>query len=104
VRLVARDGWRLLGEYRFDVERGLWRHRLGPVEPPLRLSQVSYESGAMWWPRHHDTAPESALEGYLAEAREILAGATPYADEPPRGLTEHFETLRWFELPAACLD
>ncbi|XVX19767.1 aminotransferase class V-fold PLP-dependent enzyme [Actinomycetota bacterium] len=24
VRLVARDGWRLLGDYRFDVDRGLW--------------------------------------------------------------------------------
>ena len=45
VRLVARDGWRLLPDYRFDAESGLWRHRGGPVEPPLRLSQVSYDGG-----------------------------------------------------------
>ena len=24
VRLVARDGWRLLGDYRFDTATGLW--------------------------------------------------------------------------------
>jgi len=103
VRLVARDGWKLLGEYRFDIERGLWRHRLGPVEPPLRLAQVSYETGSMSWPRHHDTAPESALAGYLEEARRIFDAATPCADDPPIGVSEHFEALRWFDLPAACL-
>ena len=37
VRLVARHGWRLLGDYRFDPATGLWRHRRGPAEPPLRL-------------------------------------------------------------------
>ena len=41
VRLVARDGWRLLGDYRFDPATGLWRHRDGPVEPPLRLRDVA---------------------------------------------------------------
>ena len=34
VRLVARDGWRLLEDYRFDPATGLWRHHLGPAEPP----------------------------------------------------------------------
>ena len=34
VRLVARDGWRLLQDYRFDPATGLWRHHLGPAEPP----------------------------------------------------------------------
>src|SRR5664279_3975420 len=48
VRLVARDGWRLLQDYRFDPATGLWRHHLGPAEPPLRLRQISYdESGVM---------------------------------------------------------
>ena len=35
VRLVARDGWKLLGDYRFDPATGLWRHRDGVVTPPL---------------------------------------------------------------------
>src|SRR5688500_3685190 len=42
VRLVARDGWRLLGDYRFDPASGRWTHRTGVVEPPLRLGDVKY--------------------------------------------------------------
>ena len=45
VRLVARDGWRLLGDYRFDTVTGLWRHRDGVVTPPLSLHDVSYAGG-----------------------------------------------------------
>ena len=45
VRLVARDGWRLLGDYRFDTASGRWRHRDGVVEPPLSLHDVSYADG-----------------------------------------------------------
>jgi len=36
VRLVAREGWKLLGDYRFDPVSGLWHHRAGPIEPPLQ--------------------------------------------------------------------
>ena len=43
VALVAREGWRLLDDYRFDPVTGRWRHHEGPVEPPLRLSQLSYD-------------------------------------------------------------
>lgn len=104
VRIVARDGWRLLPDYRFDADHGLWRHRSGPVEPPLRLTQVGYaDDGAMCFPRFDDRAPESALAGYLDEARAILAAATPAPDAPAAGLSADFEHLRWFELPAQCL-
>ena len=37
--LVAAEGWKLLPDYRFDPASGLWIHRRGPVEPPLRLDQ-----------------------------------------------------------------
>ena len=40
--MVAQDGWKLLPDYRFDLATGLWHHRQGPVEPPLRLDQVGY--------------------------------------------------------------
>jgi hypothetical protein len=106
VQIVASDGWRLLCDYRFDPERGLWHHRRGPVEPPLSLADVGYDavSGAMTYPRHHDTAPESALAGYLAEARRLLAAIDPpEAFDPGAGVSSDFEHLRWFELPAACL-
>ena len=105
VRLVAKDGWRLLGDYRFEPSTGLWRHRQGPAEPPLRLSQVTYDgSGAMRYPRHQDRAPESELKSYLAEARATFEAATPEPGEPAEGqLSADFEHLRWFELPSACL-
>jgi hypothetical protein len=105
VRLVARHGWRLLGEYRFDVASGRWHHRAGLVEPPLRLGQVSYSpDGDMVYPRHDDTAPESALADYLKQGEEILLGAEPAPDDPPPGVTSEFEHLRWFDLPARCLE
>jgi selenocysteine lyase/cysteine desulfurase len=105
VRLVARHGWRLLGEYRFDVARGLWHHRNGLVEPPLRLTQVSYaEDGTMVYPRHDDTAPESALADYLEQGEKIMLAATPASDAAPTNLSADFEHLRWFDLPATCVE
>ncbi|MFN8193447.1 MAG: aminotransferase class V-fold PLP-dependent enzyme [Nocardioidaceae bacterium] len=103
VRMVARDGWRLLGDYRFDPAAGLWHHRAGPVEPPLRLSDVGYGvDGSMTWPSTRTTAPAAALQGYLQLAEEVLAAAEP-PDGEAGSLSADFDQLRWFELPAACL-
>jgi len=108
VLLVARDGWRLLEDYRLDPATGLWRHHLGPVEPQLRLRRISYdESGVMRYPLHHDLAPETDLERYLQEATALLTGAPRPAPQaaggPVRSVSEDFEHLRWFDLPADCL-
>jgi len=112
VHLVADHGSALLPDYHFDPATGLWRHRAGPVEPPLRLTQVSYDpvTGEMTYPHHDEPVPESALQGYLDEARRIVtrADADGRADSPGEdlsgALSADFEHLRWFELPAACLD
>jgi selenocysteine lyase/cysteine desulfurase len=107
VDLVAVDGWKLLPVYRFDPLTGLWRHRDGPVEPPFRLTDLSYdpETGALVVPElPHDRAPESALAGYLAEARTIFdAAAIPSDDGARLDMSTDFEHLRWFELPAVSL-
>ena len=105
VRLVARDGWRLMGDYRFEPATGLWRHRRGPAEPPLRLNQVTYDAqGRMQYPRHHDRAPESELRRYLAEAKAVFEAATPPTCAPLGDLVStDFEQLRWFDLPPVCL-
>ena len=107
VDLIATDGWRLLPAYRFDPLTGLWRHRDGPVEPPLRLTDLAYEpsTGALLVPDlPHDRAPESALAGYLDEARRVLADASAWDGEgTPPPVSDDFEDLRWFELPAACV-
>jgi hypothetical protein len=125
VDLLARDGWRLLPDYRFTPDTGLWRHRHGPVEPPLRLSQLHYDDdGGLRYPLDHHRAPESDLAGYLDTARALIAEAAAGGHDttndavlpdgfhvcgtgaagPCTGVSANFEHLRWFELPAACLD
>lgn len=111
VRLVAEYGWRLLPDYTFDPLTGLWRHRNGPIEPPLRLSQVGYdETGRLTYPHHDDRAPESALAGYLEAGRRILVDAAPDTEPTSDGqlvaaglVRPDFEALRWFDLPPCCL-
>lgn len=107
VELVADHGWKLVPQYRFSIESGLWRHENGPVEPPLRLTDVGYDAdGRMTFPRHDDTAPESVLAGYLEEARALFA-SLPDADTVPQAtdvlLGDDLERLRWFDLPAVSL-
>jgi selenocysteine lyase/cysteine desulfurase len=111
VALVADHGWSLMTDYRFDPATGMWRHRGGPVEPPLRLTDVGYDAdGVLRYPAHSETAPESVLVDYLAQARAIFASRAdrgePAADVPlgGHGLSADFEGLRWFDLPAACLE
>ena len=105
VELVAEQGARFLPDYAFDQASGLWRHRAGPVEPPLRLHDVTYDeaTGAMTYPHEVQRAPESVFAEYLAEAERLASARTDPDLAPPEGLRADFEALRWFELPAACL-
>jgi selenocysteine lyase/cysteine desulfurase len=104
VRLVAREGWRLLGDYTFDPLTGLWHHRTGAVEPPLRLADVTYaDNGAMTWPAHATTAPVSVLRDHLEEGRAIMAAASPPDWSDSAHLDADFDALRWFALPACSL-
>ncbi len=101
VELVASDGWRLLPHYGFEPDTGLWRHAAGTAEAPMSLRDVSWAGGHMTWPSHRRTEPESALAGYLAEARRLLADPPAPAIAPERlVLDDDFETLRWFPLPS----
>jgi selenocysteine lyase/cysteine desulfurase len=116
VSLVADHGHRLLPQYRFSPDTGLWRHESGLVEPPLRLAQLSYGAdGELSYPRRADRAPESALAGHLAEARALFAslpdpaadGAMPHLADSrltDERLSDDFEHLRWFDLPAESLQ
>jgi selenocysteine lyase/cysteine desulfurase len=107
VNLVADQGWKLLGDYRFDPATGLWRHRRGPVEPPLRLHTLRYDAdGRLAAGVPHTTASDDALAGYLDQARRLLAARAPSGDGdggPLPGVSADFEALRWFELPRTCL-
>lgn len=104
VRLVARDGWRLVDAYRFDPASGCWTHRDGRLPPPMSLDEVSYAGGHVTWPARRQQVPDAALEDVLAEgARLLRAGAEPVREVPPP-LPAEVEALRWFPLPGETLD
>ena len=111
VAFLAVHGHEFLPDYHFEPASGLWRHRGGPVEPPLRLSQLSYDTaGVLNYTRHGDTAPESALRQYLAEAETLVNSAgragslgSLASTGVSATLSEDFERLRWFDLPEVCL-
>jgi len=105
VRLVARDGWRLLGDYHFEVATGIWTHRDGVVEPPLRLGAVSYDADGMHAPSSHLVGDESLLQQHLADGAKILAESPePDLTPPTVGVVSaDFEHLRWFDLPASAV-
>jgi selenocysteine lyase/cysteine desulfurase len=100
VHLLAREGWRLLPQYHFHPESGLWHHNDQGMPRVKRLTDLSYENGKLEHRTRRATEPESALPGYLEEARQIMASAE--AGERPiedPEFTQEFETLRWFPLP-----
>ena len=107
---IAQSGHLFLSDYHFNPDSGLWKHRNGPVEPPMRLNAISYNSdGEMCYPVRHDRAPESALKDYILQARELSeiknsrVLSSEYQDVSAL-LGERFESLRWFELPLESLD
>ena len=102
VRLVAREGWRLLGDYTFDPTSGRWRHREGLVEPPLSLRAVRYgEDGSVSFPSSRDRGSADLLSEHLRDGAQILADAVgPDLQGHPADVSVDFEHLRWFDLPA----
>ncbi|MEV4533766.1 aminotransferase class V-fold PLP-dependent enzyme [Asanoa sp. NPDC049518] len=109
VDLVARDGWKLLPDYRFDPHTGLWRHRLGLAEPALRLTGLTFDAAGVRWADAVpvERATEEALPGYLAEARTIFNGydgSGCVEGDAGSAVSPGFEALRWFDLPAVCLE
>jgi len=99
VALIAEEGWKLLPQYRFEPESGQWRHRARPLRPAARLADIRYEEGRMVFGSFHLTEPESALAGYLDEARRIFAEAPAAPAVEPDPLPAELEELRWFPLP-----
>ncbi len=106
VDFIARHGWKLLPHYAFEPKTGQWYHRAGRPEPPMKLSQITYQSGKFEYPSVHRRAPESSLMQYLEEARQILDRAVkeyPSLQIEDPELSDDFEHLRWFPLPGEIL-
>ena len=105
VRMVARDGWKLLGDYLFDPVTGRWRHRAGVVEPPISLFDIRYDDGSVSMPTTSLDAGEEMLARQLEEGAEILAAAVgPDLERHPGEVSADFEHLRWFDLPEDAID
>jgi selenocysteine lyase/cysteine desulfurase len=102
---IAAGGHRLLADYRFEPQTGLWHHRAGCPEAPLRLADLRYAAdGSMSVPPRRARVGEVALAGYLREAAELMAGRPDAVEDGPTGLAAEFEALRWFVLPPGCLS
>ena len=65
VRLVARDGWRLLGDYRFDTATRIWTHRDGRGRAAAAPR------------RDHVRRPGDARPDLAAGGRRVTAPAAP---------------------------
>jgi selenocysteine lyase/cysteine desulfurase len=100
VRLVAREGWRVLDDYRFDAVTGGWTHRAGQAEPPMSLYDVCFDGGEVRWPHRRLQVDDAELGDVLAHARDLLAAARPHPDDVEVvALSPEAESLRWFPLP-----
>ena len=95
VNLIADDGWRLLPQYRYEVETALWRHVRGLPKPPSSLRDVDFDGPKADLPV---TAPMERLPEYSEEARRILAETPLEGGESPK-LEADAESLRWFPTP-----
>jgi len=107
IHLIADHGWRLLPHYRFDPDTGEWRHRAYDATATMRLTDVAYSTGKMEFRSRHRTEPESALPGYLDDARRIIAATHDEFRElaiQEGARTADFEELRWFPLPSEVLE
>jgi len=99
VRLIADQGWRLLPRYTFDPATALWNHVDRDPKAAMGLDDVAFTPDGVVHPDRRRSAPESALTGYLEEARRILSTAGPADVITPIPMSPDFEKLRWFPLP-----
>ena len=105
VDLLSRHGHRLLPLYRFDPATGLWHHRAPSPAPDLRLTDLCFTPEGIAAPVPGPaTADESVLPEQLRTARQLLERLPDTPADEPAFLPAEFEALRWFPLPAQCLD
>jgi hypothetical protein len=95
---IADHGARLLGDYVFHPETGEWTHRSGRGQPVARLGNIQYGAEQMRYPSWEATHPESALDGYLREATDLVKCRDAAIVSSQAPLPASFEELRWFPL------
>ncbi|XP_049852081.1 uncharacterized protein LOC126329096 [Schistocerca gregaria] len=112
VNFVAREGWKLLPEYTFQIETNEWYHLSNRTLPGRRwLGEISYASGEMKYPRYEYLEKEvttGEMSSYLDKAAEIVEDAERRAKahhhfseltQEQWLMREDAEALRWFVYP-----
>lgn len=79
----------------------MWRHHRGPVEPPMRLSQLGYDADRI----HATTTPRrSRPRDYITDSRNLPCTFHETTPTPEGHVNTDFDHLRWFDLPSQCLE
>ncbi|MCP4898423.1 MAG: aminotransferase class V-fold PLP-dependent enzyme [bacterium] len=101
IHMVADHGWKLLPEYDFHPQTGLWRHRGATSEAGLSLADIKYLRGELNYPKRQNEPQGDMCATYLVDAQRILddAGSKSTPSEPVEPLPQDLESLRWFPLP-----
>lgn len=101
VDLIARDGWKLLAHYDFDMATGRWTNRSQAGDALMSLRDLSYASGELEYAVDRVTSSESELVDYLRVARSLLAADVPPGQQSASAVrgSADFEALRWFPMP-----
>jgi hypothetical protein len=65
----------------------------------VQLRNVQYAAGSMQYSRWNAPQPESAFDGHLRDAAQIVNQRAVRASRASQALAPSFEALRWFPLP-----
>lgn len=95
LELVARHGWRILPQYRYDAAQGVWRYRGQAPSLPATLESLDFLG------EETPAAPAAPppYQALLREGEQTLLAADPAAVPWPLELSAADEALRWFVLP-----
>ena len=103
VHLVANEGWKLLPNYRFDPDSGMWHHATGTTPRRCRFGMSRLPGRGRSDRGSSPRSPRPCCPGTWTR-REASSG--PRAAAPSDGpdldppLPPDFERIRWFPLPS----
>ncbi|XP_061164658.1 uncharacterized protein LOC133173684 [Saccostrea echinata] len=111
VRIVAKEGWKLLPQYMFNPETGEWRQKDFQVFKDRKwLDHISYRSGEMSYkvPPHIVKGPlPTDYKDCLEKSKELLRQAMKTKYQLPdhtHMFDDQAKKYRWFLLPSEAAD
>ncbi len=101
VNFIATHGWKLLPQYNFHADSGLWHHGDRKPEAIHDLKDLHFEGVRCRHSSSFLSEPESALSRYLEVANSLVTNIEPQLVpvEATTALPQDLEPLRWFTLP-----